>query len=127
MSDDAKLGAWEARFKRLFARKMGIVRPGWPDFLCVRDGKLVMVEVKGGNDWVSKRQRLTFDVLMRHGIDVYIWHASFPKKLFPWSEVRRWWCGRNYRSASLASNLRAAEQGCFEAPLEEGGDSVQGT
>lgn len=124
MSDDSKLTPWERRFKIRFERKMAVVRPSWPDFLCVEDGKLVLVEVKGGNDWVSKNQRFTFDILMHHGIDVHIWHASFYRQLFKWRDVRRIWCGRDYRSEPVAWYLRPQEQGDSEEAPEEGGDTV---
>jgi hypothetical protein len=115
---------YEKRFKERFKRKMGVFRPSWPDFMCVRDGKLMCVEVKGGDDWVSENQRATFDLLAEHGIEVYIWHASFLDKFFPWSDVRKHWAGRDYRSKPLAGNLRSEKSRDAEEAFEEGGDSV---
>lgn len=64
----------EAKFKARAMQKGYVVhRPSWPDYLLEKDGKLMHVEVKGHNDEVSKEQALTFNLMERHGIPVYIW------------------------------------------------------
>lgn len=50
-------------------------RPSWPDFFVESDGGAFCVEVKAKTDSVSENQRLTFDLLEKHGIKVYIWHC----------------------------------------------------
>jgi len=90
------MNAAEKRFRDLARSKhWGIIRPSWPDFLC-RDGdELFAVEVKHDNDWVSDKQRETFDFLTRHGFRVLIWHTAFHKTLFEWEDVRDDWPGRD--------------------------------
>lgn len=64
----------EAAFKsRAIGRGYTVHRPSWPDYLLEKDGKLMHVEVKGAGDEISKEQALTFTLLERHGIPVYIW------------------------------------------------------
>ena len=81
----------EERFKHLHRRRFFILRPSWPDFLCIErsSGKLVSVEVKSPTDNCSSNQIVTFDWLTDHGtLPVFIWRREVPKQLWPWDRVR---------------------------------------
>jgi len=49
-----------------------IVHFGVPDFLLLKEGKLSFVEVKSGEDWLSKNQIRTHEILLRHGFEVSV-------------------------------------------------------
>lgn len=77
----------ERRFWHIATRKKWVViRPGWPDFLCMNGNDEVFgVEVKNGSDWISTSQRETFDFLeVQDVLDIYVWHTSAPKMFMPW-------------------------------------------
>lgn len=51
-------------------------RNGWPDFLCVVDGRTVAVEVKSGKAALTKKQCEVMNVLASADIDCYVWYPS---------------------------------------------------
>ena len=51
-------------------------RNGWPDFLCVLDGQVMVIEVKSGMGKLSKEQCKVMNVLAFSGISCYVWHPS---------------------------------------------------
>lgn len=76
---------YEEMFKRIYSRRMErIVRPSWPDFLCItKDGELIAVEVKGGKDEMFANQLLTFDLLEEHSaLKIKVWRREFPNQLW---------------------------------------------
>lgn len=81
----------ERRFvKRAHEQMLSVHRPSWPDFLVNLNGRLVGVEVKGGQDWFSRNQRRTFDLLQESGVmDIYLWDANNPDQLTPWTKARK--------------------------------------
>ena len=79
-------------------------RPSWPDFMILTDEGLMFVEVKGGEDDISKNQKRTFNILTKHGHKVYVWREKEPNKLQLW--------GKHYptpkgRAQNAATNPRA--------------------
>lgn len=77
----------EKQFVNKARRKLiAVHRPSWPDFMLVTDEGLIFVEVKGGEDDVSKNQKRTFDILAKHGHKVFIWREKAPGKLTRWGK-----------------------------------------
>ena len=63
--------------EKAFAERMGtweVHRKGWPDFLCVDGARTIAVEVKAGNDKLTKEQSEMLVILASLGIDCYVWH-----------------------------------------------------
>ena len=108
---EQEMNAAEERFKRIAkGKKWLVVRPGWPDFICLDQNRnLFGVEVKHSRDWVSQSQHDAFDILDRYGFPILVWHTGFPKKFWEWKDTRGEWCGRNYSSRSIAKYLRPKE------------------
>ena len=52
-----------------------VIRNGWPDFLCVRDGMVKAVEVKGAFTTIPKHQRENRAALQMAGLTVEIIEA----------------------------------------------------
>lgn len=61
-------------------------RPSWPDFLVETHAGLIAVEVKA-NDAVSAEQKVTFSLLERCGIPVYLWRmkSGTNRRLVKWN------------------------------------------
>jgi len=56
----------------LEARGWAVYRSGWPDFLCVKDNKVMAAEVKSDKDRVRDNQRIIHQILVGAGIPVKI-------------------------------------------------------
>jgi len=81
----AKRGAWRGRrikgkaseieFSTFFeSQGWLLVKRGWPDFLCFKDGDVVCVEVKSSSTQpLSKHQIKICEILMVAGIRCYRW------------------------------------------------------
>lgn len=64
----------EQSFRQLAeAEGWDVTKRGWPDFLCRRNGELMAVEVKDGNDGLSPQQYETISDLRRAGIPTFVW------------------------------------------------------
>jgi hypothetical protein len=65
-----------------WARSQGwdVTKRGWPDFICRRDGALMAVEVKGGNDDFSAEQVDMLDDLSTAGLPVFVYHHGLGLK-----------------------------------------------
>jgi len=50
-----------------------IIKPGWPDFLCVKDNHIMAVEAKTNGSPVKKHQRETIKILEKFGMNVFIY------------------------------------------------------
>jgi Holliday junction resolvase len=49
-----------------------VTKRGWPDFFCVKDGEICVVEVKPrGSTPMKKNQNLVMEKLKEHGITCY--------------------------------------------------------
>ena len=98
-AEELFVAAADARGKRLY-------RSGWPDFLCVdRDtGGVCFVEVKNGEDEVSRSQELMFTALERHfTARVLIWDPRWPMLLTPWRKYQE---EREERLAAMPDGAR---------------------
>ena len=51
-----------------------VTKRGWPDFICRRNGEIMAVEVKGGNDDISPEQVDTLDNLSAAGVPTFVYH-----------------------------------------------------
>lgn len=61
-------------YEQMQANGWSLTKRGWPDFLCVRDGKLCAVEVKPRSDVPLKKNQLAImGLLSAHGIACYKW------------------------------------------------------
>lgn len=64
----------EAQFIRKSRQKgWKVYRKGWPDFICIKDDRLICVEVKGENDKLRPHQEAMLRLLQKHGIDCYLY------------------------------------------------------
>lgn len=43
-----------------------VLDSGWPDFLCIKDGKIKLIEVKAPGDVVRPNQKKVLDILSRY-------------------------------------------------------------
>lgn len=96
-----------------------VLRPGWPDFLCLDQfGTMFAVEVKDRNDWVSQRQRDTFEMLTRHSdFVVKLWRPDTPKIFVEWERCRGIRNGRGAFSRNVVEvDWPAPESGPAPAP-----------
>jgi hypothetical protein len=51
-----------------------VCKRGWPDFICERDGKIVIVEIKPHRRRILKReQRRVMNLLASYGVPCYRW------------------------------------------------------
>jgi len=51
-----------------------VLKKGWPDFCCIKDGKLIVVEVKAKRGHrLKKCQYLVMDALTKQGVECYYW------------------------------------------------------
>jgi hypothetical protein len=51
-----------------------VSKRGWPDFICERDGKIVIVEIKAHRRRILKReQRYVMNLLASYGVPCYRW------------------------------------------------------
>ena len=79
-----------------------VTKRGWPDFICRRDGALMAVEVKGGNDDLSPEQIDTLNDLSAAGLPTYVYHYGLGLKR---------WRGRKVESvASLKAEISELHQ-----------------
>ena len=67
-----------------------VLRNGWPDFFCLRDGEFLAVEVKTGSHKLSKDQRKMHEMLQMAGIKTVVIRNSelvpaFLKGILPWT------------------------------------------
>jgi hypothetical protein len=65
----------EEKFRaKMTAAGWSLTKRGWPDFLCTRDGRFIVVEVKRGT-WRPRglAQSTVLDFLTVHGIECYSW------------------------------------------------------
>lgn len=63
--------------ERLESEGWTVYRKGWPDFLCVRDQELRLIEVKAGVAQVSKAQANVFDVFkVFFGLEVEVYRSA---------------------------------------------------
>ena len=70
------------------AKRKGVVRAGWPDFIATVDGLTQCIEVKNcDSDRLRPSQVRCFAILERLSIQVYVWVPQKPDVLTPW---RRW-------------------------------------
>jgi hypothetical protein len=70
---------------RLQARGWTVCRRGWPDFIAVKDGRIIAIEVKPRHGQPVKReQAFVLDWLARAGLDVYTWTPDDQHPV-PWS------------------------------------------
>jgi len=53
-----------------------VFKKGWPDFMCIKDGQIMVVEVKHGSDKLSLEQKAMLRVLSNHGIRCFEWRES---------------------------------------------------
>lgn len=53
-----------------------VTKRGWPDFICRRDGELMVVEVKGRNDGLSYEQWQMIRDLRAAGIPTFVWNPD---------------------------------------------------
>jgi hypothetical protein len=99
----------EAAFKaEAIARGFKAHRPSWPDFLLeTADGSLVAVEVKARKEAIAASQRLTFDLLEKYGIPVFIWRNG--------SGIARW---NRYRSNLSRSGTHGIDEWTSLAGLQ---------
>lgn len=55
-----------------------LTKKGWPDFLCMKDGKVMLVTVKGSRGRkVKKMQRAAMLFFAKHGIDCYEYSTKY--------------------------------------------------
>lgn len=60
--------------RRIIKEGWTITKRGWPDFLCERDGELLLVEVKPGRSSQLKKEQLRVArALKRYGVPVRRW------------------------------------------------------
>ena len=79
----------EEKFLRVALSKGDeLLRSGWPDFMLLRDGKFMGVEVKRGSDRVSPSQAKMFAALERIGLAVFVWNPAMPDMLTKWRAYR---------------------------------------
>jgi Holliday junction resolvase len=58
----------------LKAQGWTVCRRGWPDFLAVRDGRVIAVEVKPNSDRSFKQEQLfVLQWLALAGLEIYTW------------------------------------------------------
>lgn len=98
----------ETRFFAMATRKgMEVIKGGWPDFACFRNGKLVVVvEVKEKKHRLQPHQLKLLDGLRQWGIPAYVWirgdgfvkaHPRLLGLKFGGQKVKTWasrYCGR---------------------------------
>lgn len=79
VAEQEGVGHSEAEFYfRKLAEEKGwtLFKRGWPDFLCLRNGEVVFVEVKNGRDNVSESQRKVLNILSGLGLKCYVWRPT---------------------------------------------------
>jgi len=87
--------------------KAKLWRAGWPDFLFELNGQRFGVEVKRGEDRISKTQAAMFRVLELAGLRVYVWSPRMPGALIPWFAYMS--IGRTARALAEAERRHASE------------------
>lgn len=66
--------AERAFFEAARAKGWEVCKRGWPDFFCVRDGEIALVEVKPYEDRALKReQEIVLRALAAYGVPCYRW------------------------------------------------------
>lgn len=61
-------------FEEANAKGWTVSKRGWPDFFCVKDGNIILVEVKKHRGRNLKRSQLTvLRSLARYGVPCYRW------------------------------------------------------
>lgn len=80
----ARYQGYEAVFAE-WATSLGwdVTKRGWPDFICRRDGALMAVEVKGGNDDLSPEQIDVLNDLAAAGLPTYVYHHELGLRRWP--------------------------------------------
>lgn len=65
----------EESFRRLAVEKGWLpCKRGWPDFICEKDGKIILVEIKDHRRRVLKREQLrVLQLLSAYGVPCYRW------------------------------------------------------
>lgn len=68
----------EELFKEdMFLEGWEVTKKGWPDYICWKDGKIILVEVKRSKtDYLSKEQVFVLQFLASYGIPCYRWDAT---------------------------------------------------
>ncbi len=66
------LGGWRWRHERRSDRALVMGSPGWPDLIAVRDGRLLVLELKAERGVVTTDQQLWIDELRGAGIDARV-------------------------------------------------------
>lgn len=81
----------EERFVQ-WAKRKGwyVMKPGWPDFLCLdRKDNLFSVEVKMNYKPPSQRQARCFDWLERFStLPIHVWDRESPNHMWKWYLAR---------------------------------------
>jgi hypothetical protein len=73
----------EAVFRRkAIASGWEVLKSGWPDFLIIKDNKVVFVEVKSEWDVLKPNQILMLNILAGLGMKCYTWRPDKGFKLF---------------------------------------------
>lgn len=80
---DPMYGSMAERAFAAWARSEGwtVTKRGWPDFMCRRNGQVMAVEVKTGQDVVSADQSETIADLRAAGLPVWIWSPEHGLRL----------------------------------------------
>ena len=62
----------ERQFEQNFtAQGWTVTKRGWPDFICSKNGQIMVVEVKRSARQGVLRQRKVIDILKAHGVPCY--------------------------------------------------------
>lgn len=66
-----------ALFDELTADGWEVFKRGWPDFIAVRNGRVLIVEVKPGkNNRPKHDQEFVMQLLADHGLNVALWNPT---------------------------------------------------
>jgi len=83
-----KNAAESACYDALTADGWKLTKRGWPDFFCVKDGRVAAVEVKPHKRSPLKRnQAVVMGLLSRAGIDCYKWTPDGGMELLTFEET----------------------------------------
>lgn len=64
-------------FDELTADGWEVMKRGWPDFVAVRNGKVLIIEVKPGkHDRPKVDQEFVMQLLADHGLNVALWNPK---------------------------------------------------
>jgi len=70
----------ESKFAKLMEKDGWLcIQKGWPDFLCIKGNKFILVEVKSKYDALTETQIKMHLILKKIGLKVHIWYPGYSR------------------------------------------------